>query len=44
MSEAREVRARARELREQRGTLEARLAAEEGDQRALRLELARLKE
>ena len=44
MSEAREVRARARELREQRGALEARLAAGEGDQRALRLELARLKE
>ena len=44
MSEAREVRARARELREQRGALEARLAAGEGDARALRLELARLKE
>ena len=44
MSEAREVRARARALREQRGALEARLAAGEGNQRALRLELARLKE
>lgn len=44
MSEAREVRARVRALREQRGALEARLAAGEGDQRALRLELARLKE
>ena len=44
MSEAREVRARARALREQRGALEARLAAGEGDARALRLELARLKE
>ena len=31
MSEAREVRARARALREQRGALEARLAAGEGD-------------
>lgn len=44
MSEAREVRARARALREQRGALEARLAAGEGDAWALRLELARLKE
>lgn len=44
MSEAREVRARARELRERRGSLEAKLAAGDGDQRALRLELARLKE
>ena len=44
MSEAREVRARVRELRERRGSLEAKLAAGDGDQRALRLELARLKE
>ena len=35
MWEAREVRARARELREQRGALEARLAAGEGDARRM---------
>ena len=40
----RQVRAGARALREQRGALEARLAAGEGDAWALRLELARLKE
>ena len=44
MSEAREVRARARALRERRAEMESRLTAGEGNHRALRLELARVKE